>query len=225
MTEHQAHFWTAQELAPKTDRHTNKTLIRTVSDSQHEILTWIQQLYCPGGFDLDCTYRIGGLYRNGVPRPKWKMDIAPRTRDTMPADVTALPFRNGVFSAVIFDPPFFATSSKKGTLRVKYGGFENMDELWRMYRSAMDEMSRVLRIGGVLVFKCQDSIYGRKQYLVHADIIRYAQSINFYARDLFISLANHVPIGWNHHRQHHARKFHCYFLVFEKKRRHIKTLE
>ncbi|MBC2712896.1 MAG: hypothetical protein HGJ94_18460 [Desulfosarcina sp.] len=225
MSEQQAQFWTPREAMPQPKRQTNRTLIRSVSNSQHEILNWIQLLYCPGGFDLDCTYRIGGLYRNGVVTPRWKMDIAPRTRDTIPADVTALPFKSGSLKAIIFDPPFFAAGSTKSNLRMKYGGFKTMDALWDMYRLSLQEIYRVLRIGGVLVFKCQDSVYGRKQYLVHADIIKYAQSINFYAQDLFVSLASHVAIAWNHGRQVHARKFHCYFIVFEKKRRFIKTLD
>ncbi len=216
---------TAPAPARVPKRLTNRHLIRSVSDCQFEILRWITRLYCPNGFDLDCTYRVGGFYKAGVPAPRLKMDIAPRTRKIMPADVRHLPFKPECLQSVVFDPPFLPAGSKTCRLRQKYGAFENMRQLWRMYTTAMQEIARVLKPNGVLVFKCQDSVCGRTQYLVHADIIRFAQRINLYPKDLFIKLASHVPIGWNQHTQQHARKTHCYFIVFIKKRRRITRIE
>jgi hypothetical protein len=207
----------------ETRRPNNVRLIKSISDSQWQILRWIRHLYCPDGFDLDCTYRTGGFYRNGVMAPKFKTDIKPQAPGVMPGDATALPFRANCFKSVVFDPPFFATGSGGHHMKT-FGAFESVPQLWTMYRRAMEEIWRVLIPQGYLVFKCQDFVHGRQQFLIHSDIIQYAIGINFYARDLFISHRDHVAISGRQARQNHCRKFHCYFLVFQKKIRKVRRL-
>lgn len=202
----------------------NRRLIRSVSGSQLEIFFWIRALYCPHGFDLDCTYGKGNFYRTGIEEPRYKLDIFPRSRDTLPGDSTALPFKSNSFKSVVFDPPFFPYGGEQCQIKFKYGGFNSIDELWQMYRGSLNEIHRILKPQGILVFKCQDFICGRQQFLIHADIIKYAQHINFYPKDIFISLRDHVAIGHNHHNQKHSRKFHCYFIIFEKKIRTVRKL-
>lgn len=97
--------------------------------------------------------------------------------------------------------------------------------MWKSYMIAMDELYRVLKMGGILVMKCQDSVFGRKQYLVHVHVIQYAWSIKFYPKDMFLKLQEHVCIGHNHHNQQHCRKAHCYYIVFEKKRRVVRLFK
>jgi hypothetical protein len=57
-----------------------------------------------------------------------------------------------------------------------------------------------------------------KQYLSHVEIINMAREIGFYAKDLFILEAKNRLIDPRIKKQQHARKFHSYFLVFEKKK-------
>lgn len=218
----EGNFYTA---ARKQTRPKNTDLIRSVSTNQHEILGWIQNLYGIPRFDLDCTYNRGRFYRNGIQVPRFKTDIVPIDGDVIPACATALPFRSNSFKSIIFDPPFFAIGGKDANIKFKYGAFNSIDQLWATYQGAMLEAYRVLKPQGHLVFKCQDFICGRQQFLIHADIIKYAQSINLYPRDLFIKLATHVPIAWNHNNQNHARKFHCYFIVLQKKVRKVRELK
>lgn len=67
------------------------------------------------------------------------------------ADFTALPFCDNSFALVVFDPPHLVRSGHKSWLAKKYGklGADWREEL----RKGFAEGFRILRPGGVLVFK------------------------------------------------------------------------
>jgi hypothetical protein len=53
-----------------------------------------------------------------------------------------------------------------------------------------------------------------------------AVKIGFYPKDLFILLArNRIVANWQLKNQKNARKFHCYFWVFEKSSKKIQYTE
>lgn len=86
----------------------------------------------------------------------------------------------------------------------------------------MIEMYRILDDNGILIFKCQDKISSGKQYLSHVFIINEAIKIGFYPKDLFILLAkSRLVAEWQAKNQKNARKFHSYFIVFEKSNKRI----
>ncbi len=67
------------------------------------------------------------------------------------ADFTALPFLDNSFALVVFDPPHFERSGKKGWLANKYGWLEGD---WRTeLRKGFAECFRVLKPEGTLIFK------------------------------------------------------------------------
>lgn len=213
------------ELEYRLERLTNVNIIKSISYSQNEILSWIIRLYCPRGFDLDATYSKGAFYKV-IPQAKIKMDLNPGP-GIIPSNVRALPLKPSCLETAIFDPPFLGASPVKtgipgsNIISSRFGHYRNFDELWRMYRAALDEFYRVLSPRGVLVVKCQDGINDHKQHFSHVELINYALHIGFYAIDLFILLSRSVIIGGNHQRQEHARKAHAYFLVFSKKGRKV----
>jgi len=192
-------------------------IIKSTSYSQDEILQSILTLYCPKGFELDPTYSKGGFYRN-IPEPRLKYDVSPQTPDTKQADCRALPLANDSLSSIIFDPPFVAATTFKGIMTNRFGSYPTVYELWSMYKQALKEFYRILQPHGILVFKCQDTVHGRKQYLSHVEVVNLATRLGFHPRDVFILLAKHRIIRHNMKVQHHARKFHSYFLIFEKKK-------
>lgn len=201
-------------------------VIKTVSYSQEEILSWILQLYVPSGvFDLDPTYSKGVFYKGGIPEPRFKFDLFPQSPDIRQADAGELtPEHVGWKSlqSIIFDPPFIGGSRKKGkpgVIKSRFGCCPTIPKLWSWYRQCLFVFYGLLRAGGVLVFKCQDSIESRKQYLSHIKIINLAVAYGFYPKDLFVLCAKHRIIGVTHKKQQHARKYHSYFLVFEKGKR------
>jgi methylase of polypeptide subunit release factors len=203
-----------------------ENIIKTISYSQTEILWWIIDLYCPGGFDLDPTYSKGVFYKD-VPEPNIKMDLNPQTKDTLQADATIIPLKNESINSINFDPPFIATTpseyKKKYTMSKskilnRFGYAKHVDpDLWDFYKVFLCEAYRVLKSGGFLIFKCQDTIESGIQYFSHVVILNMAVQNGFYPKDLFVLLAKNRMIGPHHWKQKHARKYHSYFWVFQKK--------
>jgi hypothetical protein len=203
---------------------TNKTVIKSVSYSQDEILKNIMKLYVPEGFDLDPTYSVGNFYKK-IPQPKYKMDIDPVRKGVIQADSTDLPLSDESINSIIFDPPFLATignvaeSKKKSNIIIKrFGYYKNMNSLWTYYKKSLKEFYRVLKYKGFLVCKIQDSISSSKQYLSHVELINAGIHFGFYPKDIFILLSKNVILSPKHSNQQHARKFHSYFVVFCKER-------
>ena len=66
-------------------------------------------------------------------------------------DFRALPFADGMFHVVAFDPPHLVSAGKRSWLATKYG---RLGDNWREdLRQGFAECFRVLMPGGVLVFK------------------------------------------------------------------------
>ncbi len=199
----------------------NVDIIRSILYDQQEILEWIMELYCPDGFELDPTYSKGNFYKGRIPKPKYKFDILPVAPRVIQANSTNLPIPDTSIKSIIFDPPFIVGSrndGKEGLIKFRFGYYKNINELWGMYSDAIKEFHRILSAGAVLIFKCQDTIDSGKQYLSHVKVVNIAEEAGFYAKDLFILLAKNRIISQQ--RQFHARKFHSYFLVFEKQITH-----
>ena len=195
-------------------------IIRSISFDQHEIIQDIIRLHCPWGIELDPTYCKGGFYVDSrILRPKYCFDINPLRPECKKADCRQLPLPAGSVKSMIFDPPFLATGQKNGNNGImpgKYSYVGNVEKLRALYEDSLKEFSRVLAPQGILIFKCMDSVSGRRNFFAHVWIMNKAEEIGFRAIDLFVKLSKTVPICWNMKKQHHARKYHCYFIVFKK---------
>ena len=79
-------------------------------------------------------------------------------RPDVVGDFRAMPFSDGTFRLVVFDPPHLLHAGKSSWLARKYGKLDR--ETWREDLSAgFRECFRVLEPGGILVFKwCEDQI-------------------------------------------------------------------
>lgn len=86
----------------------------------------------------------------------WKLERGKSERicDVDPdiqCDFTDLPFQDGSFSLVVFDPPHLRYAGETGWLVKKYG---KLDEHWpEMLHDGFQECMRVLKEDGVLIFK------------------------------------------------------------------------
>ena len=204
--------------------------ISSIGYEQEEIIENIIKLHVPQGFiDCDCTYSKGNFYKSGkIKEPQYKFDKFPQTQDTIQSCATNLPLEANSINCLMFDPPFLATTGKSLTIENdsniinrRFGVFNSEKELHKFYVEAMKEIYRVLNDEGVLIFKCQDKVSSGKQYMSHVFIINQAEKIGFYTKDLFILQAKARLISGKVKRQIHARKFHSYFIVFEKKKSKI----
>ena len=197
-------------------------MIRSVSESQSEILASIRQLHCPDGFEVDATYGNGAFW-NGTDEPKYKFDITPLKEGVVEADSRLLPLEANSIGSLVFDPPFL-TYVKNGrehkggavAMTKRFGGYYRYEELEDHYQESISEAYRVLRKGGKLVVKCQDIIHNHQMHPTHVKVIQWADMEGFRLVDLFVLAAKHRMPGPQKGTQRHARIFHSYFLVFKK---------
>lgn len=197
------------------------SVISTIGFNQQQMINDILELHSPDGIELDPTYSKGVFYKSGeVKQPLLKYDLFPQTDDTVMASADNLPIIESSIKSIMFDPPFIVGHTKDkptGIIGQRFHGFRYIKDLWGWYDLCLAEHFRILKKGGVLIFKCQDTVSSGKQHLSHVHIINKAESLGFYTKDLFVLLAKSRLIGHNHANQKHARKYHSYFIVFEKK--------
>lgn len=208
------------------------TPVRSVYNSNYEVIKNIMTLYDIKQFDLDCTYSRGLFWKN-LPQPKIKTDLVPITKDTIEADSEHLPFEDNTIKSIMYDPPFVISGkmykeNKEGSsvIAKRFEGYTTYEKLTNNYYNSLLELYRVCEKDGFVIMKCQDTVSGGKNHFTHAMVMSMAMKIGFYPRDLFILLAkmriNSFGGKWN--KQEHARKYHSYFWVFEKTKPKVKYL-
>jgi len=197
-------------------------VIKSVYNTDTEILRAIQTLYAPDGFGLDPTFSKGVFYKEISP-PKWKFDLNPVVNGVSKADCQNLPLPNSSMANIVFDPPFMFGGKNgphggqgKDLMSKRFGMFFNFDELKKVYQGALKEFWRVLKKRGYLFFKCQDYTDSRTT-MTHCLVYNWATEIGFYAQDVFVLVAKARPIFKPNAKQRHARKFHSYWWIFRKK--------
>lgn len=206
--------------------------IRSVSNSNYEVIKNIMSLYKIDQFDLDCTYSKGAFWKN-LPQPRIKTDLHPVTTDTIQADSEHLPFDDNSMKSIMYDPPFVIPGktykeNKEGSsvIAKRFNGYENYFKLTDNYFNTLKELYRVCEDNGFVVMKCQDTVSGGKNHFTHVMIMNMALKIGFYPKDLFILVAkiriNSFGSRWS--KQEHARKFHSYYLIFQKTTPKVKYL-
>ena len=200
-------------------------VIRSISYDQTEILLSILRLHVPSGvIDCDPTYSKGQFYKDGlIKQPRLRFDLYPSGPGIEKADCRHLPIADSTLNCMILDPPFLATTGKSLSGRIgniinrRFGVYPNEKALHQFYIDSLKEAYRVLKPHGILIFKCQDKVSGGTQYLSHVFIANEAVKLGFYPRDLLVLLAkSRLTAGWQARNQKSARKYHCYFFVFEK---------
>ena len=78
-------------------------------------------------------------------------------------DFTNLPFRDGSFKLIVFDPPHVKNLTESSWLRKSYG---SLDGDWQtMIRNGFSECMRVLAVDGVLIFKWSDISISTREIL------------------------------------------------------------
>jgi tRNA G10 N-methylase Trm11 len=198
-------------------------MIKSISTSQDEILANVLLLNGLERFEADITYGNGRFYKN-ILEPIFKTDLDPQTPDTRKFPSDSLPNGDGSLGSIVFDPPFLTyikQGRKHGSIMSKtYGGYWTYAELTEHYTKTLTEARRVLRKGGILVFKCQDIIHNHKMHSTHINVVKWAEERGFRLKDLFILYKNNrLPMpdkpGQVKRQQQHARIHHSYFLVFE----------
>jgi hypothetical protein len=193
-------------------------MIGTVYQSEQELLKAIIKIHCPFGFYLDPMYFKGNFYKN-IPEPVFRGDITPIADYVFNIDATNLKgFENNSIPDMILDPPFlFEIRNRKNS---NYGAnthgiLKGYSELENLYKSILKEAHRVLKLKGILVFKCQD-FTDSKTTMTHCLVYNWAVGQGFYAKDLAILWLPKNKIYNSKLTQRHLRKTHSYFWIFQK---------
>jgi len=204
--------------------------VKSVYSSNYEVIKNIMKLHEIPQFELDCTYSKGSFWKK-LPPPKIKSDLKPINDEVIQADSENLPFEDGSFKSIMYDPPFVISGklykeNKEGSsiIAKRFEGYTTYKKLTDNYYNTLKELYRVCEPGGIVVMKSQDTVSGGKNHFTHAMVMNMAMEIGFYPKDLFILLAkmriNSFGGKWN--RQLHARKYHSYFWIFQKRTPRVK---
>lgn len=210
---------TDSEKLSKFDMNKPALVIKTVSNSQEEILCNILQLYVNGEtFDCDLTTSRGVFYQGIIPFPKHLYDKYPQLTDVKPLeDAFALPSES--FHSVIVDLPFLIKSeraSKTSRIAQRFSSFRTVKDLYEANDSMITLAFRLLRKGGYLIMKTMDYKNGTSQLWIGNYVHNKAEEIGFKLVDLFILISKTRMLHVKGHIQHSARKYHSYFFVFKK---------
>lgn len=192
--------------------------VRSVMTKDQEIISAIVKLHNKGeNFQVDPTYSTGRFWE-GLTAPELKFDINPQVGGVVQASADNLPIDDNSIQSIMFDPPFVVRvkSEAKGIIHNRFSSLTSIKSLWEFYDCSLEEFNRILKKGGIIAFKCQDTIDGGKEYWSHYEIMKKAESLGLQCVDIFVLHHPSVMFSPNMKIQQHARKTHCYYLVFKK---------
>lgn len=213
------------ELGPVDEGVPVDDWLTTVCPSNEDGFARILALYGrPGQTIVDPTYGNGRFWKN-VDRAAYDVRVSDLAREGV--DLRALPYTSESVDMVVLDPPYRykpARNVPQDTIagHGKVDGLYNLTTTLRNTAAVIDlyvqgfiEADRVLRRGGFLVVKCQDTVQDGKNLWVHVTLMTEAERLGFACRDLLVVAPSSVlKTRWE--RQRHLRKGHSYFLVFRK---------
>lgn len=201
----------------------NRRTIKSISYSETEILSGILKLFNNSeAIEADLTFSKGGIYRH-LPLPTYKFDIHPLSEDVQLLQKTR-DLDDGIYKSVLIDLPFLVRSStneKESILTKRFDSFDSVNEMYQTNKEMIALAYRLLRKKGILVMKTQDIVYASKQELTHVYIINVAVNMGFQVEDIFILARKNVILSSFVKNVEHARKYHCYYIVFIKKKESI----
>ncbi len=174
---------------------------------------------------LDATVN-GGRFWRGLDWPVIGMDIDPSHNPTVVGDNTDMPFEDSTFDVVVYDPPHIPNQGRDRSkdfntrfgLTVKSPKEEGYNFAF-MYPPFLAEAYRVLRCEGILLCKIADYVHGHRYQWAHLDLIQAAKEVGFCPCDCIIKVRQGPIIDPRWKNAHHARRQHCYWLIFRKSKK------
>lgn len=228
----------AKEIPKPKKKLTNSNIIKNISFDQTEILHNIMQLYNNGKpFECDMTASELKFYGEGrgkyeIPVPKILFDVFPQNENTQKIEKWGnLPLEDGSINSIVIDLPFVvspanAPSSKnpeKGSQLIakRFAAYYPVDNLYLSYYHWISEAFRVLKEGGLLVFKEQSVISGGIRHNTDEFSFMAAHKIGFKMIDKFIleAKARLISNAKMKNGQKHSRSFTSQFLVLVKEKK------
>jgi SAM-dependent methyltransferase len=171
---------------------------------------------------LDATVNRGRFWR-GLRRPVVGIDLDAAHRPTIVADNMRMPFRACAFEVVVYDPPHVPNQGRDRSkdfnrrfgLVLKSSARENYN-FSRLYQPFVAEAYRVLEPEGILFCKIADYVHGHRFQWAHVEVVQAAVAVGFCACDCIVKVRRGPITSPRWKNAHHARRQHCYWLVFRK---------
>ena len=203
------------------------TVLSVVNGSNADLIAHIAPLYIHDNAQVrDVTWGKGAFWTK-VNTSRFTVqgsDIADHIGGhdgVIKADFTDLPDEDESADLVVLDPPYVHTPGKHMT-NARYNNEATTTGMYHrdireLYKRGMSEAWRITKYGGQLWVKGKDEVESGVQCWSHAELREDAESLGFYARDLFILVPKSRTSMNRWSKQLHARKVHSFLWVFDKK--------
>jgi SAM-dependent methyltransferase len=174
---------------------------------------------------LDATVNKGRFWR-GSTRPVIGLDIDPAHKPDFVGDNCDMPFENQCFDVVVYDPPHVPNQGKDKSkdFNARFGLVlkSSLDQGYNfshLYPPFVKEAYRVLKPEGVMFCKIADYVHGHRFQWAHITLIEAALAVGFTACDCIVKLRKGPIIDPKWKNAHHARRQHCYWIIFRKSKK------
>jgi hypothetical protein len=171
---------------------------------------------------LDATVNAGRFWI-GSTRPVTGMDIDPKHKPDVVGDNTHMPFKDESFDVIVYDPPHIPNQGRdnRKDFNKRFGlvlksSIEQGYNFSHMFPPFCKEAYRVLRKQGILLCKIADYVHGHRFQWAHIELINAAVAVGFTACDCIVKIRKGPITDPRWKKAHHARRHHCYWIVFRK---------
>lgn len=174
---------------------------------------------------LDATVNAGRFWK-GSRHQILGMDIDPLHHPDVVGDNRQMPFKDASFDVVVYDPPHIPNQGKDKAkdFNRRFGLVlkstpEQGYNFAHLYPPFVREAYRVLKKEGILFCKIADYVHGHRFQWAHVDLINAAVVVGFTACDCIVKVRKGPIKDPRWKKAHHARRQHCYWLVFRKSKK------
>jgi SAM-dependent methyltransferase len=174
---------------------------------------------------LDATVNAGRFWR-GSKRPVTGLDIDPRHKPDVVGDNTDMPFADGSFDVVVYDPPHVPNQGrdKQKDFNTRFGlvvksSAKQGYNFSHTFPPFCREAYRVLRPEGILLCKIADYVHNHRYQWAHVELLNAAVAAGFTACDCIVKVRKGPITDPKWKTAHHARRQHCYWLVLRKSKK------
>ena len=189
--------------------------------SNEEMFARLLSLYArPGMTVADVTYGKGVFWKR-VDSSAYNLLATDAATGT---DCRALPYEDESIDILVFDPPYRYverktqhghTSEQYQLESLRFEQRPGIDGVVALYQDGITEAARVVKHGGYLFVKCQDTAGDGRQTWMHDQVFADCGNRGFTVVDLAIVVtASPPPTRWKIQRS--LKKAHSYFVVARK---------
>lgn len=171
---------------------------------------------------LDATVNVGRFWR-GSTRQVIGLDNDAQHRPDVVGDNRSMPFADASMDVVVYDPPHVPNQGKDKSkdFNDRFGlvlkaPAVNGYNLSHLYPPFAQEAYRVLKPEGILFCKIANYVHGHRFQWAHIEFVKAAQAVGFQACDCIVKVRKGPIVSPRWRTAHHARRCHCYWLVFRK---------